>query len=500
MLRNFFIFILFFTARSVAAQDSLISRTWGKLGVKINSVGSLGFVQKPAVEYPAASGKFALNRLAFWVTALGKGSDTLVACEETRSIATHWCEGPYGSGGQHVSGAEWPRILQISARDVQDHRSHYKDAGYTPLSSITNWPGSFSKPGFPARCAPFADVNANQKYDPLQGDYPYLPGSDNVWAMGSDSLNKSNLKTLAMPVDISAIWFKPAGSDTLLQYTAWARITVCNRGADTLHNCRTSLVADFQLGNSEDNYLGTHVTRQSIYSFNGPANDAVYGPRWPVVSAGWLSGKTSSSIYYEAGGDAVKGQPVRAAHFYHFANGCWKTGSSLGYGGSGLDITFPASYVYSNGTDPAFTGKPAWNEDSAGNIPGHRTGILSTSAVELLPGACRVSDAHVTVIPDKPDSARLSVFLKGITELYGNSDFSLGKKRVTKPQLRVYPNPVQSGHTLSALLQEGEIYLTDMQGKVLLKLKKGENILPQLSAGIYIIRTNTSTPVLLQIL
>ncbi len=471
------------------AQDTTVLRNWNALELNMNSAAGLGTTTLSGVRYPQGSTKTALKGLHFWVTGIVNG-DTLCIAANPYKNRSDWREGPAPlSGNPGLARQKWGRIWALNSTAIQYHKAHYTETNYAAIRDISRWPGRFQESGFPQRIAPFVDFDLNNLYTPGTGDFPYLPGGEIVFSTGADSMEKGNFKTQPMAADLSAMWFLPDGP--LPENTAFVRYTLCNRGSNTISNLSLSALLDGQIGSATDDYMATNVTRNALIMLNAGAPDAVYGNSPPALAFAWLNSSASSSLYFNAGNDNVNGEPTKPAHFYYLANAHWKTGKTLTYGGSGLDGTVPARYIYPGNTD---TASPIgnWTDEIDGPGPGKRSGLLNLNGMALSSGQCRVFDAHITVMPDRPSVGRMDSTLAGVRKYYDGLGVTLGTKDQASTGDLFYPNPLMQGQLLYALPGKNGIpfRILDASGKTVFLLPNGidqKGWKSDLAPGLYFI-------------
>jgi hypothetical protein len=498
LLLAFFLIRIFLSP----AQDTTAGRSWTGCGFTLNNNGGLGSSIAKAIEYPASSGKFALNRLDFWATGISQSGDTVAFCSDIFSSKTAWVPGPVAISGSrsHPERKNWHPFIEVSDLEVQQHRQKYDNSGYTAPFGIRNWPGAYSVSGFPTVLAPYADFDQNLVYEYDKGDYPFVPGANNLFAMGGDSAALLFGAGPSSKLDMAIIWFTPKNVDSV-PGTFFFRTITCNRGTQSIHSMRIAAVADMMIGDATDNFLTTDAELGTLVGYNTAGSDAIYGNTPPAVAVGWLSEKSKNSIYFEQTNDAVKGKPVTRGHFYFLSNSYWKTGKFLSFGGSGLDGTIPASFIYSNATDASQANKD-WDE--VAGTAGHRTGLISYEIPSLGAKECKAADGFVSVIPDAPDSAKTKQSILGIRNFYEASDFSVGiklpKNRIKSTQ--VFPNPVQVGEGLhlAGACDKTMVNIYASNG-ILVKVCEVENgkINVPLSEGFYYLRMVGVAPVKLMV-
>lgn len=494
-MKRFFHFYIFFgwfivSVSCVKAQDTLVFARWNKSEVTVNNRGGLGLTNFPAIEYPANSTKFAVRKFSFWITGK-KGTDTFAVVDDVFSNKTTWAPGPMaltGSSRKHVLTSEWPGLLKVSVGDILFHKTNYKNPGYTVSNNIKQWPGSYGVNNFPSAIAAFADLNGNGIYEPENGDYPWIQGSETVYSMQSDSLQLSNIKQSQTDLDMSVQWFHVDNVDSVSD-VIFFRNTLCNRGNSNYSDVRVSAVNDLYLGNPLDNYLSTRVKYHAMTGYNSSDSDDIYGKSCPVVSWGWLNTQLGSSVYIENSNDIVRGIPQKDKEYFFLSRGFWKTGKYVSYGSSGIDDTVASKFVFS-ANDPAFPGK-TWDEGAFGNPSGRRTGLISTVGFELTAGSCIVRDGFVSIIANTKDFNKADSVIGIIRNYYNASDFTLGlKNNFTAKSGDVWPNPVSTFSMLNVPISNGYATISAASGKVVKQVYISDNqVFIDLKPGVYILKT-----------
>lgn len=477
------------------AQDSCYNSRFNQLELNLFSYGGLGNSKTPALVWPAGSGYKALKRQSFWISGSNAGTSFSIGTD-VYGKQTDFCAGPAANNcNDHYGKGDIPLFNDISDSLVKKHLSHYKQTGYTVPSPIMNWPAN-GKTGYAGIIAAFGDKNGNNLYEPVTGEYPYINGERSILSIVSDSAGKTNFKTQSTCIDMSTAWFS-IKNDTApyLDNTVFVRNTLCNRGTTTLTNVVVASVMDFMIGDENDNYIQTAVDLNTLVGYNGNAEDAVYGKNWPYVSFTWLSPGAGASIYFENNTfNSIYGRPADSSHFYNLSRALWKTGNNMTFGKRGLDNGIKANFVFSNGTDTTFKNKAPWSEKN-NNLPGTRTGLISTRPLGIAPGACKIMDGALTITPnDAADSLIFRKHTSKIIQYYKGSNFVLSNPPIKyhnkKPGL--IPCPLSDfGHLqLSGFSFHEPIFIQTPDGKVLKQVNthwQGFQSWP-LGCGIFMLR------------
>lgn len=363
----------------------------------INADGTWGQSSLPALSLNSGKKQVPiLNKLSVWVSGRS-GAGTLVGSfSDVFSDSSNFQPGPLGlSGGVAANPVIWNKVYTAHQSQITQHRKSFRDNDYRIPAALTEWPANGPQ-GFDAVLAPFADFDRNGKYNPAQGDYPFVAGSSCSYTISND-LNGGNWSQTNTPgIEIQQL-VRTFSEAPPQMPTYLIRYTLHNRSVQDYRGMRLSLAADFAIGSAADDYLATDVGHNALIAYNGSDSDVLLGKSAPACALMFLNRPIGATMYFESGNDAVKGKPLKAQDYYNLARACWKTGKPLAFGNAGLDGNNGTSYLYSNGTDPSF--KDKWNEWEAANFPGRRTGLISTDSFDLPAGSSLVIEAAVGILP-----------------------------------------------------------------------------------------------------
>lgn len=149
--------------------------------------------------------------------------------------------------------------------------SNFKNGLTTSIPpQIANWPAhGDTTMGEAYYLAPFVDVNLDGKYDPTDGDYPKIKGDEAVYVIFNDSYQRLGTD-LGVEIHAMVYGFSTGGIEDSILYKEY---TVINRSNRSYSDMYLSIFADFDIGNSLDDLVGTSISSNSIFSYNGDAND-----------------------------------------------------------------------------------------------------------------------------------------------------------------------------------------------------------------------------------
>ena len=255
--------------------------------------------------------------------------------------------------------------------------------------------------------APFEDLDVVPGYSPETGDRPLMLGDQMHWWIMND-LGNEHLRTgtnpLGVEVRVTAFAFD---TDNDLGNITFYRYEIANRSTNTIRETYVGRFADVDLGNFDDDLMGSDSTLSLLYFYNADNFDEGgegYGTAPPAFgytiieashSRGGLptdvGGTPGSFMTHISGPDkhgSTYGDPINGEDFYLYMSGFWKNGDRLTYGGRGTDQSArPTNYIFSG--DPV-TGS-YWtqlNYDNQGNAipPSDKRMIGSYGPFDLEPG------------------------------------------------------------------------------------------------------------------
>ena len=461
-------------------------------------LGSDGFLKDSSV-FPAianTNGLALLQNATVWMSATDSAGKSRIAVQNLLNGQGEFWPGPMSlSGEQAANSLQWNKLYPLSKGNINDHKQNYKNQSYVPSLAISNWPGSL---GFPYAqvIAPFVDLENNDMlYEPMKGDYPYIESDAILFSISNDVANThkvSNGFPLGIELHTSVMSFQ----DSILKNCFMVRYAVFNRSPRTYKNFRFSPVLNFKIGTLENEYMGTEIGAQAIYSIND-TSEATFSKKLVSLGCMALNKHIESSMYFENNADPINGLPVTAEHFMNLMQGKWKNGKTLNYGSNGVDGTGYARYVYPDTTD--FThSNMRWIDQ----VPSKKIGLLNFDSMELKSGQATYYDVVFFSVDENFSSfkqigqnclkIKQALNTKNLLKIDRNS-------RRKEPILTWFPNPVKIGDKLNlqTLLESPQcIRLVDLNGVEICKLNLDDNgksiiLPPDLNAGVYIVEYKT---------
>jgi hypothetical protein len=195
-------------------------------------------------------------------------------------------------------------------------------------------------------------------------------------------------------------------------------------------------------------------------------------------------------MYVTDDNSIYSGRPNTDSQFYYIANGRWKNGQSLTFGGNGTNLSNPVcKYVY-----PLYDNSVsilAWTEDTTGNIPGKRFGVLNLAPVQLNSGSSRSYLFALSFVEDYFHSFKQKdSFCLTIMDDYNAGQFTHSGESPKHPHdgLHIFPNPFINGVNRNLNIDKeftGTLIIRDNVNKLLCEIPLiNQTIIPILDLGL----------------
>ncbi|MPM42477.1 hypothetical protein SDC9_89142 [bioreactor metagenome] len=170
---------------------------------------------------------------------------------------------------------QWNKVWKISRDEIMDFRNHYWEAGYNIPEVILQWPAyGNTMLGQPHYLAPFVDINDDNEYDPLSGDYPFIKGDQAILFICNNPLSGTEADYLTTGFQaIGMVYAYECNSDTLFNNSVFIDYTVINSSVYDFTETYFGMFADFDIGYSHDDFMGSFVDVQTLYGYNADSLD-----------------------------------------------------------------------------------------------------------------------------------------------------------------------------------------------------------------------------------
>lgn len=535
----------------------------GNLWLKDNLVGG-----KPGYEIPKGSGKHSVFSGGIWIGGLDASNQLHLAAQTYRQgangggMANDFFAGPMDTinckADSLASCAAYDQVFKITRLAVKNFIDSLGISGYVIPQELINWPGNGDVSKLHAKkLAPFFDKNADGIYNPADGDYPHfdfsgnqncnsdiLLGDEVAYTIFND-VGNTHTETGGLPMGVEIhqqtyAYTSPQGKyNEALENTTFYKFKVINRCTTKYTDTYFGLHLDADLGQFDDDFIGSDVGRSMGYCYNsdnvdGTGTGLTYGVNPPAVGFDLLSGpeisdavvdgkdsygtsfvdgngriKLSHIVYYN-NDFTLEGNPSLPQHYYNYLKGLWKDGSPQTYGDTGNMVS---NFVFPGNTDPNGLGtgmnmQTPWSEVTSGNTPGDRRLVLSCGPFTFNPGEtktitmavvwARGSDNLNSVVKLQEASDKVQNMYDGCFSPSLLASATPVIKAESKISVTAYPMPSDNIVTLKINSKEKQTYsltLIDITGKTIrninnsieseIQIQKGD-----LHSGIYFYSLN----------
>lgn len=320
----------------------------------------------PGFEWPKGSGKFAIFSTGFSIAAKINGT----LAESMASYKGEFYPG-YVNNGIAYTNSNF-KFYKISRGDNANNNPDY-----------ANWHLMIPYG------APYIDVNNNHQYDPGVDSIGIKNAAQVVFVCMTDGFDSTHSEGEGFGGGLTEVklfsqiawtaWCYDRNDLKDIQFMKWA---VINRGLNPWNSTYFSIVADPDLGDANDDYIGCDTALKLAYCYNGDNYDPVYG--WQPPAAGIIVHKSPydlSSINFCTNTSTPSpvcetdpsGQPDGA---YLFMRGFKKDSSN--FMNPTVTPPVPTFYVYTG--EPGVSG---WTEfgGSVQNCGGNYGTIISSNPV-----------------------------------------------------------------------------------------------------------------------
>jgi hypothetical protein len=519
LLLSFVLLVFVNIASSQVITDSTAYLDINQIKALISS-GGMNFCKLPdytaAYEYPAGSGKKTIFSSTLWIG--GKSNNMLyLAGERYRQYGRDYNPGPVMDTTFYIAElANWNKVWKINKSDIDYHRAHWSDVGYTIPASLQTWPAhGTTAHGMNYFQAPFEDVDSNFFYNPSLGDYPKIRGDQAIYFIFNDSVRghfDSGGKRMGVEVHGMAYAY-----NTVPQYdkAVFVNYLFYNRSNRTYDSLYIGNFTDFDIGFSNDDFVGCDSSLNTFYGYNALQTDTVYGNNPPVQTITMLNLPMTSFVYFNnlmPGWNAQMTDPSTAADYYSYMKGFWKDGKHFIYGKNGYPTdttdTILCNYIFPGYPNDSLQ----WNEVNAGNSPSDRRGLGVSGPYTLAPGAYLSFDLAFITVDSAfvrgqgfPNVDNMLLTVSGFQQYFDSvhpdngHDIALGvndykSKSEELLKFNVFPNPAKDILTITSDIFNSnlQVNLMDLQGRIIATTKfKGKQAKLNVSAynnGIYLLR------------
>jgi hypothetical protein len=322
--------------------------------------------------------------------------------------------GPLGDDGSPPANCDsFDRVFKVSKEDVVNY-----DGTGTATPDLADWPTGLGAPTLDANgdlidltSQPLAS-RLDRKINLGSGERPAILGDQMLWWVMNDRGNVHNATDtppIGLEAHVSAFAFNTAGA---IGNTTFYKYRLFYKGSSPLENTYMGIFSDPDLGNFDDDYVGSDTTLGLGYVYNADNDDEGgegYGEAPPAAGYDFFQGplvdddgmdnngdgqvdeagerlKMTTFAFYNNGGGVI-GDPTSGPDYYNYMRGRWKDGQRFTLGGNGRDFSnIPTNFHFPGAAENG----EFWtelNSDGQGTSisPADRRFVMSTGPFTIRP-------------------------------------------------------------------------------------------------------------------
>lgn len=427
----------------------------------------------------------------------------------------------------YSGGFNFNRIWKVTGKEIESHKADYSDGTIDdePAENILDWPGYGNEllgPEFPIQeFAAFFDQDGDGIYNPYAGDYPLISEELNdviphemAFSIYNDDIEIYNPIRIEIHLTMYSLDYEEGTPLDRAIFTSH-KIINKNINIDELYIGHWTV---YELGCTEDDYVGCDPDRNVNYCYNKDAVDGddgtncstgapTYGGNPVVHASKFLNQEMFSFMAYHRNGagdfPAQTHRPTTDGEIMLFLNGKWRDGSPMTFGGIGYDTssTEAVNYLFpSNPADP-----DEWSMITA-EIPYTDVHALSTvHHGQLASGASINLDMVQLITKDEnyDNIQKIGISLEELDDIQGAYDNQFDNLQnyftteVTYQELgdiSIHPNPTDHSLTIVQFEDVKTYRIFDVSGRMVNtgRIQAEETTINlNLNDGIYWIRFST---------
>lgn len=344
---------------------------------------------------------------------------------------------------------QWNQSYYITLDEVENHMQNWDNVGYNIPASLLNWPAHGNTDlGEADQLAPFRDLNNNNRYEPQFGEYPEFPGEYCVLTLFNDNRphEESFCQVVKAEVYQYLYWFDRTIHPELANIV-FSKHHLINRSSESYSDFRVGLFVDADLGNYQDDFIGSDPEYNLCYFYNGDAEDETlsgFGLYPPAVGITQLNSNLSGVI-----GDIFNVPSAITSlscnQYYNALGRVWHDGVHLKEGGIGWPVGEDADFIYNDQNN--------WSEIQVSFDAGDRKGILCSDIGDLGPSeeicldyafiAVQITGSTLVLIDSLKSKVSETRSHPDVEALTSNCTVTLStnSKLSNKPNIQIFPNP-----------------------------------------------------------
>ncbi|MBL4709960.1 MAG: T9SS type A sorting domain-containing protein [Flavobacteriales bacterium] len=522
----------------ISAQDSAYLDI-GNVRALIHSDGNLfqnRATGQASFEVPKGSNSHSIYSSFLWLSSESvRNGERHISLSKGDYNQTNFKIGPVDIVNQAPdSSSSFQRLWKVDRTEIDHHIQNWNNPGYRAPASILDWPGN-GNANTAQNLAPYKDLDNDNIYEPLDGEYPIIKGDQAVLLILNDYRPEIVVEQLQLPpappiflynwgglkIEMHILLYAFDSPNPAINNAIFSNVKIFNRSNSTIDNhsdFRFSVFADFDLGGASDDYIGTDSTNNLFYSYNGSLFDngqggqSGYGNKLAAQGVQFLDYDIDHSVYYNVGSGA-NGDPNFPEHHLGYQRGFWKNGQAMYFGGNGfdycVDTTHTTKLILSG--DPTLVNdttqwteiNPCLNSTPSINSPGDRRMIGGPKAPKQLNigDVIEINYAYVFV----RDNDTSTVIGQPLTRLFSTTDSvknffdntivtGIQATASSEVEFNLSPNPANQMLNVNLNESDFEITIFDITGSEVKFYRNIKSIdVSGFSNGIYFFQVRTAT-------
>ncbi len=478
-------------------------------------------------EVPKGSGTTSIFCQGLWIGGLDQNNQLHIAAQTYRQSGSDFWPGPLDTISATIDSVThdiFDTIWKINRSTVDDFiwrfaTGQVQNGSWTVPAIILNWPAEGSG-NYSRSLAPYYDFNQDGHYNPYDGDYPDIKGSQMIWSVFNDNFGPHGTdesdRNLGVEIQASAYAYNcpmAINDDSVINYTTFYHYEIINRSDTDYHDVYIGNFTDVDLGNYLDDYVGCDTINDFGFGYNGDDNDdglLGYGLHPPMINNLILKGPQAdlldgidndhdgvldeqgemcmmNNFTYWNNDASANGNPRTAMEHYYRIQSRWLDGSHVVTGGNG--------FLTPNGdsTNYMFSATPYsglfWSEqvpdqqNPTPNYPSDRRFLISAGPFTLNAHQSKIIEFAYVYTRDPNSSNGLNTSIAKntqdvlrIKQFYESNSFPcdnvISVNEIENIHSSLFPNPADHSIEIEIVARpniDAQIKITDALGQLIFK-------------------------------
>jgi hypothetical protein len=470
---TFLFSLIFLFANKSVAQFNSIDIDINDVKAKLLDRGDMFWHPSAGIsqyEYPKGSGKQSNFATSIWVSGFDTANVLHVSAQTYRQSGNDYWSGPLDNNDSITLSdhLKWNRFWKLNVTTLDSFLAISTHTNLNTNPVILEWPAfgnPFCKDAFgnalsiTEPMAEFVDVDGDNIYNALLGDYPKMYGEQMIWRVFSDNGPTHN-ETDGLLIKFQAYFLTYAcNSIPSLKSIIFHKLNVVNKSNIAYHNVRIGIWSCIDLGNGWDDYIGFDSVRKMAIVYNGDSfDDGTYGYGSNLTQHGCIMLKSPSSdidaFTYYNNDFSPYGNPSQPIHYSNYMHALWKNNASFTKTCNGYDSSTVTNYIFTD--EPFIAGGNS--EIMCNNMLGDRRFVLSSSDFNMVEGDTKEmvfadintpvgsNNATFTVLKKLADSALAYINGCGSGPTFPTAVATLSS---LENEITIFPNPIYNELNIS---------------------------------------------------